>query len=336
MAVYAKDIAAKLGLSPAAVSLALRGKPGIGQETRERILRTAAEMGYRKRADTGRPSLCLVLYKRHGAVVSDTDFFAALTESITRQARLLGYELLLTFFYGNQDSAEQLRSLKASPCDGILLLATEMVAADFPPFRSLTVPLVVLDSYFPDEKYDSVLINNVYGAKRAVQYLIAQGHSEIGYLSSKVMIRNFHERQDGWLRGIQTIPVANGSRHHVVKVSPTADGAFRDMAAYLQLGGKLPTAFFADNDLIAISCARALRAAGYRIPEDVSLIGVDGIAAGELLDPPLTTMRVPTDQLGIAAVNRLVERIRGLAPGLVKIQVAMELLERGSVLPIRT
>ena len=53
-----------------------------------------------------------------------------------------------------------------------------------------------------------MLINNVYGAKRAVQYLIAQGHSEIGYLSSKVMIRNFHERQDGWLRGIQTIPVA--------------------------------------------------------------------------------------------------------------------------------
>ena len=336
MAVYAKDIAAKLGLSPAAVSLALRGKPGIGQETRDRILRTAAEMGYQKKENASRPSLCLVLYKRHGAVVRDTDFFAALTESITRQARLLGYELLITYFYGNQDSAEQLRSLKASPCDGILLLATEMVAADFPPFRSLTVPLVVLDSYFPDEKYDSVLINNVYGAKRAVQYLIAQGHSEIGYLSSKVMIRNFHERQDGWLRGIQTIPVANGSRHHVVKVSPTADGAFRDMAAYLQLGGKLPTAFFADNDLIAISCARALRAAGYRIPEDVSLIGVDGIAAWELLDPPLTTMRVPTDQLGIAAVNRLVERIRGLAPGLVKIQVAMELLERGSVLPIRT
>ena len=72
--------------------------------------------------------------KRHGAVVRDTDFFAALTESITRQARLLGYELLITYFYGNQDSAEQLRSLKASPCDGILLLATEMVAADFPPF----------------------------------------------------------------------------------------------------------------------------------------------------------------------------------------------------------
>ena len=315
MAVYAKDIAAKLGLSPAAVSLALRGKPGIGQETRERILRTAAEMGYRKRADTGRPSLCLVLYKRHGAVVSDTDFFAALTESITRQARLLGYELLITYFYGNQDSAEQLRSLKASPCDGILLLATEMVAADFAPFRSLTVPLVVLDSYFPDEKYDSVLINNVYGAKRAVQYLIAQGHSEIGYLSSKVMIRNFHERQDGWLRGIQTIPVANDSRHHVVKVSPTADGAFRDMTAYLQLGGKLPTAFFADNDLIAISCARALRAAGYRIPEDVSLIGVDGIAAGELLD---VEERLYQEQLHDAleeALRKLTEREQAVIRG---------------------
>lgn len=338
MSVHAKEIAQKLGLSPATVSLVLRGKPGISAQTREAVLRAAAELGYEKSpgaAPGGRPPIRFVLYKRHGAVVGDTTFFSQLTESVNLEASRRGYDLLITYFYGNQNIEEQIHSLRTTPCAGILLLATEMHSADLAPFKSLSVPIVVMDSYFPDENFDCILINNVYGAKHAVQYLIAQGHSEIGYLSSSVTIRNFHERQDGYLRGIKTIPVINDSRRYMVKVSPTADGAFHDMAAYLASGPQLPTAFFADNDLIAISCMRALRAAGYLIPEDISIVGFDGISTGELLDPPLTTMNVLKEQLGIAAVSRLDDRIRGYAKGVIKVEVATELVERGSVQKIR-
>lgn len=338
MSVHAKEIAKKLNLSPATVSLVLRGKPGISAKTRERVLRAAEEMGYQKRdGDTPgkRQSIRLVLYKRHGAVVGDTAFFSRLIESIDMEAKRRGYDLLITHFYANQDTEEQLHFLLDSSCAGIILLATEMHTADLAPFKKLSLPLVIMDRYFPDEDFDCVVINNVYGAKHAVQYLIEQGHSEIGYLSSSVTIRNFYERQSGYLRGIKTIPVINNSRHHIVKVSPTADGAFHDMQAYLAAGPQLPTAFFADNDLIAISCMRALRAAGYLIPEDVSIIGFDGISTGELLDPPLTTMNVLKEQLGVAAVTRLDERIRGYAKGVIKIEVATELIERKSVYPIR-
>ena len=291
MPVYAKEIAQKLGLSPATVSLVLRGRPGISPETRERVLRMAKEMGYSKWIEPApeRRRIRFVLYKKHGAVVGETAFFAQLTESIDTEAKRRGYDLLITYFYGTQNNEEQIRALMDSTCAGIILLATEMTTADLTPFKKLTIPLVILDRYFPDEEYDCIVINNVYGVKHAVRYLISQGHSEIGYLSSNVAIRNFHERQDGYLRGIRLISVLNNSRSHIVKVAPTVDGAFSNMAAYLAAGPNLPTAFFADNDLIAISCMRALRVAGYHIPDDVSIIGFDGITTGELTDPPLTT-----------------------------------------------
>lgn len=334
MVVHAKEIAQKLGLSPATVSLVLRGKPGISEKTRERVLQAAAGLGYSKPsggAAAQRSSIRFILYKKHGAVVGDTAFFSQLTESINQEASRRGYDLLITYFYGNQNLEEQLQALKSTPCAGIILLATEMRSADLEPFKKLALPLVVLDSYFPDEQLDCILINNVYGAKHAVQHLIAKGHSEIGYLSSSITIRNFHERQDGYLRGIKTIPVANDSRRYLVKVSPTAEGAFRDMTAYLAAAPKLPTAFFADNDLIAIACMRALRSAGYLIPNDISIIGFDGISTGELLDTPLTTMNVHKEQLGLAAVERLDDRIHGRAKGIVKIEVATELVERSTV-----
>ncbi len=334
MAIRAKEIAARVGVSAATVSLVLRGKPGVGKLTREKVLRAAAEMGYKKQQlpqKNVRPGIRFVLYKRHGAVVGDTTFFSQLTESVNAEAERLGYDLLITYFYGNQNIDEQISSMQKTSCAGILLLATEMHTADIAPFKKLGVPIVVIDSYFPDEDFDYIQINNVYGAKHAVQYLISQGHSEIGYLSSSVTIRNFHERQDGYLRGIKTIPVLNNSRQHIVKVAPTVDGAYSDMQKYLAAGPELPTAFFADNDLIAISCIRALRNAGYKVPEDVSIVGFDGISTSELLEPPLTTMNVPKEQMGVAAVGRLNERIHGRVRGYVKIEVATELIERESV-----
>lgn len=331
MSVYAKEIAQKLGLSAATVSLALRDRPGVSPRTRQRVLEAAEALGYSRAGATGRPAIRLVLYKRHGAVVAKTDFFSQLVESIEGQAGALGYELLVTYFYASQNAEEQLRAMASSPAAGIILLATEMHTADLQPFKALATPMVVLDSFFPDEDLDCILINNIYGAKHAVQYLISRGHTEIGHLASRVNIRNFYERQEGWLRGLRDIPVANDSRRHLVPVAPTPDGAFADMAAYLSAGPKLPTAFFADNDLIAIACMRALRMAGYRIPQDISVIGFDGIAAGALLDPPLTTMDVPKDQLGASAVNRLHERIHGLATGTLRIQVSTRLVERSSV-----
>ncbi|MDR2629446.1 MAG: substrate-binding domain-containing protein, partial [Spirochaetaceae bacterium] len=88
---------------------------------------------------------------------------------------------------------------------------------------------------------------------------------------------------------------------------------------------------FADNDIIAISCIRALREAKYRIPKDVSIVGFDDIPASSVIDPPLSTMRVPKKSLGIAAVERLLKRINNETAESIRIAVNTELIIRSSV-----
>ena len=339
MAASAKDIARALGLSPAAVSLALRGRPGVSESTRSLVLEKAAELGY-VRESHGTPGrqgmIQLVIYKRHGKVFSDTPFFEQLTEGVAERAAELGYHLSISYFYGSQNHQEQLRSLRSLESDGVILLATEMHSADVKLFARLDIPLVVLDNFFPMENYDLVGIDNRYGVMNAVRYLIECGHTRIGYLHSSVEIRNFLRRQDGYNMGCRLLPepMARDSIRRVVRVGVTPDAAAADMRAYLSTDPILPTAFFADNDSIAAGCCRAIQEYGLRIPRDVSVIGFDDSTVCQMTDPPLTTMVIHKERMGALAVTRLHERIRGNLPETVRILVRPKVVVRGTVLDL--
>lgn len=336
MAVTAKDVAQRLGVSPAAVSLALRGRPGVSEETRERILEAARQMGYplEGRAPDKSGMIQMVIYKRHGKVFSDTPFFEQLTEGVAEQAGALGYHLSVSYFYGSQNPQEQLRSLRSLKCAGIILLATEMRSVDMQLFSGLDVPIVVLDNLITSENYDLVGIDNRYGAWNAVRYLISCGHVRLGYLHSSVDIRNFSLRNEGYLMGCRGLPeaAARDSSRRVVRVGTTPEAAASDMRAYLAGDPVLPTAFFADNDSIASGCCRAIQEAGLRIPHDVSVIGFDDSSVSQELEPPLTTMRVHKERVGALAVMRLHERIQQELPERVHILVQPSIIVRGSVL----
>ena len=115
------------------------------------------------------------------------------------------------------------------------------------------------------------------------------------------------------------------------RVSPTIYGAYNDMKAYLERSVELPTAFFADNDIIAFGCARALKEYGLRIPEDISIIGFDNTDLCEIMEPALSTMHVPKRRLGALAVDRLIAKINGETDETVKVELSTELIERDSV-----
>ncbi len=310
MGVTAKDVAQRLGVSPAAVSLALRGRPGVSEGTRERILETARQMGYPMEGRTPDKSgiIQMVIYKRHGKVFSDTPFFEQLTEGVAEQAGVLGYHLSVSYFYGSQNHQEQLRSIRSLNSAGIILLATEMRSVDMQLFFGLDVPIVVLDNFITSESYDLVGIDNRYGAWNAVRYLISCGHTRLGYLHSSVDIRNFSRRYDGYLMGCRCLPeaAAKDSSRRVVRVGTTPEAAASDMRAYLATDPVLPTAFFADNDSIAAGCCRALQEGGLRIPQDVSVIGFDDQPFAALLEPPLTSVHTYEPELGAAVAEQLI------------------------------
>lgn len=337
--VTARDVAKRAGVSPATVSLVFRNKPGVGHDTRERVLEIARELGFEYDAPvTSRKTstLLLVIYKQHGRVVSDTPFFESLIKGVSDTTYQMGYHRLsISYFYAQQDKVEQLGALKSIKCAGIVLLATEMRAGDVAQFERLGVPIVLLDNWFPTKSLDSVVIDNTRGAWQAVRYLSGVGHRDIGYLHSSTDIRNFLERQEGYLSAMRSAGTMDiDPWHAIVSVGSTVESAYEDMCAYLDEDPYLPTAYFADNDIIASSCIRALEDYGYSVPGDISIVGFDDVSSSALVNPPLTTMAVPKTNMGALAVRRLVDRIQGNTGGeIVRISVQPEIVQRKSVAP---
>ena len=337
MGITAKELAGMLGISPAAVSMALNNRPGVSEITREEVLKAAREHGYdfrrirRKMSDRGR--IAFVIYKKHGAVVGDTQFFSALTEGITRACNERGYSLDIRYITQTDHTRQELMKLQDAGTDGILLLGTEMHEPDFRPFEHFPLPLVVLDTYYDSVDMNFVLINNIQGAYLATDYLIRERGAQPGYLHSAYGIANFNERQDGFYKAVREHGYsASGTVVH--HLAPMTEGAYQDMKAALKRGDRLASCYFADNDLIAAGAMKAFREAGLRIPQDVAVIGFDNPSLCEMLDPPLTTVNVPKQALGRTAVLRLQELMSaqtGAVRESTKTALSTSLVRRASV-----
>ena len=123
--------------------------------------------------------------------------------------------------------------------------------------------------------------------------------------------------------------------HYIITLSTTLNGAYQDMLAYLDKEPGLPTAFFVDNDMIALGAMKALQESGYRVPQDVSIIGFDDLPFCEIAVPRLTSLRVPKQEMGRLAVRRIVEMMQERSTAKTKIQICTEFIERDSVLELK-
>lgn len=335
MKVTAKDLAKALGLSEAAVSMALNNKPGVSTATRRKVLEEAERRGYdfTRKAAFGnelKGSFCLAVYKKSGAVVSDTPFFADLTDGISAACKKAHYDLVIRYLYEDEELDDRLYTLSRTEFQGIILLATEMDAASLAHFSRFKTPILLLDSYFETAGYNCVIINNIQGAYLAASYLIRKRKAQPGYLRSAYPIGNFDERADGFYKAIRAAGMST-AKSLVHRLTPSQEGAYADMKALLETGEKPSDCYFADNDHIAIGAMKALKEAGYRIPEDVAIVGFDDIPLCEYLSPPLTTVHVPRHAYGETAVRRLIEIVEQKDSYPTKIEIGTALVKRKSV-----
>ncbi len=333
MAVKVKDIAEALGLSPATVSLAINNRPGVNPETRERVLEAVRTLGYEK-VSARSPAYAMhtlhfVIFKQRATAGLDTSFFSEMMEGVERQADLAGANLMITYINAEENIPQKLAALTTVGSRGVILLATELTPAHIEGFLSVKIPMVVLDAYFEGLPLDCVTINNAQGAYLATTYLASRGHTRIGYLTSKVRTVNFSERHEGFRKAFRKLGMTR--LPFTFQLTPSIEGACEDMKAYLRKGPEMPTAFFADNDILAAGAMRALKEMNLRVPEDVSIVGFDDIPLCKLLDPPLTTVSVPKKRLGSLAVERLYQKIEKNAPEFIKIEVGTTLVERSTV-----
>jgi len=334
MGITAKELAKKLNLSEAAVSMALRNRPGVSTQTRLAVLAAAEEHGYdfsKISKIKGRAChITFVIYKRQGAVVGETPFFSDLSEGIETACAAEDYKLQIAYIHKGDDVKKKAEELVSPDCAGIILLGTEMQPEDFQPFSGLSIPLVLLDVYFDYINRDCVLINNTQGALMATDYLINRTNKQPGYLRSSYSIENFNERADGFYKAVRRHGMSV-SKSIVHKLAPSVDGAFADMMQLLEQGEELAPCYFADNDWIAIGAMKAFQKKGYKIPQDIAVIGFDNIPLASYLEPSLTTIHVPKKYMGEMAVKRLIDVIATASHSPIKIEIATKLKKRKSV-----
>jgi LacI family transcriptional regulator len=339
MAVTIKDIARTTGVSTATVSLVLNNRPGVGQETRNRIFEAAAKLGYQTKssnqAENISGSIRFLRIAKHGHIInpSHREFVADYIYGMEREASRCGYTLEVSSIEGFSPDAIR-KQLEPGTLCGLVVLGTELNDADFSFFSGLAVPLVFIDTFNPYLDFDYVDMNNEASVYQAVSYLRQCGHTDIGLVKSSVETRNFRLREKAFMDSLEVLGL-DPAQARVFAIDSTYEQGFHDMVKLLGDEKKIPAALFCVNDIIAYACKKALEKKGLTVPDDVSLVGFDDLPGNIYINPPLTSVKVSKRFIGEQAMQLLINRIQDARRPSEKVLVSGELVIRGSVRLLR-
>lgn len=335
MGITAKELAKRLNLSATAVSMALNNKPGVSIETRKLVVSEAEKLGYdfsklslkKKKSE----NIYCIVYRSNNAILNYGPIFSEIIDGIEQECRANEYQFKALQIYEHTDDINKcIEDLRITDCVGLILLGTEITDSICRQFLQLSVPVVLLDSYFDSIDCSSVIINNIQGAYLATNYLINRCNEQPGHLCSSYTIKNFTERMIGFNRSVQEHGMSVG-KTITHSLSPSIDGAFTDMLEIIDRKDSLARCYFADNDLIAIGAMRALKVREYSIPDDIAIIGFDNISEARIIEPALTTIDIPRRFMGQTAAIQLIRQITNPIPHSVKIEVSTSLVKRFSI-----
>jgi DNA-binding LacI/PurR family transcriptional regulator len=303
-----RDVASRAGVSTATVSRVLSGAARGRPATARRVLAAARDLEYR-------PSGIARSLKRHrthtlGLIITDIQnpFYPELVRAVEDAARAVDHSVLLV--NGAEDPERERRALEELAdrwVDGIIIAASQLTARHTDWLANASIPIALVNSRLPGEAIPAILSDNRAGGRLAAEHLLGLGHSRIGYLTAPVENAAVAERLAGTREALlaagldaERMPIEEGDGH--------VSGGQAAMTRLLRRAPGL-TAVVCYNDLTAIGAMRALRAAGRQVPEDVSVVGFDGIDLAGYVEPPLTTVAQQTTEMGRWAVESLLARL---------------------------
>lgn len=326
-----REIAKVAGVSPATVSLVLNNKPGVSNERRQMIQRLLDESGYEKRSsDKSSFNILFVKYVQYGTIVEHNgDFITRVLDGLQDEADRLKINLTMRNV-SSSHFEEIFDCLKTGGYHGLIVLGTELDDAFARKLEHASIPTVVLDNMVEHYALDSVVMDNRGGAYAGVCFLIENGHRAIGFVKSRYDISNFRLRYEGYRSALEKhgIPF---DKKYIFEVEPTMHGAYHDMLNALSKGRELPTGFFAGNDSMGAGVVKALKQYSYRVPEQISMVGIDDLPFCSISDPMLTTMAIPKEMIGKLAVRRIYDKILNGESECLKQLVCPYLIKRESV-----
>ena len=334
------EIAKKAGVSKTAVSFALNNKPGISEDTRNNILKIAREEGYFEKNKNQKMSnqniLLVMCSKSENSSIgsSNAPFHSELIREIEKSANNLGYNLLLkSLFIEDGKEIEPTFAAVVKNTAGTLAIGTDLLEQDVKMLMGLCDRIVILDSYFETINVNCVVMDNYMGGYKAAARFVELGHVNIGYIESKQRINNFDSRRRGFTDALKDKGITMNKKHTYL-VSPSIEETKLELLTTLSTD-YLPTAFFAENDYMAIGLLQCLTQRGVKVPDDVSIIGFDDIEIASFTTPELTTIRVFKDEIAQIAVKNIINMIENKIKTTVKEIVGVELAVRSSCARIK-
>lgn len=312
-----KDIAIRAGVSIMSVSKALRDEPDISAATKARIRALAEEMGYTP--DTLARSLRSRQSKLFGLVISavTNPVFARVMMAIEEQALELGYDIAFAQSLNIPEREQKVvRHLLSRRVDGIFIAPVyrlEPTAAVYEDLRKRGTPVVLLGHRAPFcDGFANVETDDVAASHAATEHLISLGHRSIAFFAGPRAVPSAQERIEGYRRALRDAGMESDDRLIFNAGSTIEEGE----KAALQMLNESPgaTAVQAVNDLVAIGAANVFLGQGLQIPRDLSIVGFGNVLVSEHFRVPLTTIRQPKFRLGTAAVELMLQQLRGEPP----------------------
>ncbi len=328
------DIAQASGVSYSTVSRVLNGFEFVKVDTRQRVLKVAEDLGYV--ANLQARSLAGGKSKIIGVLVPSLEngYISAIAQGIDEELTKGGYDLMLyTTHHKQGKEAQYARAIASGLTDGLLLMvplipSSQLESNYLTALRQKGFPYVLIDQTDAVNQSTVIDSNNRQGAYEATDYLIKLGHTRIGFITGNMEINAARER----LEGYKTVLKKNNlifEQALVVKGDFTQRAGYEAAKTLLQLR-QPPTAIFSPNDLAAFGVMDAVREAGLRIPEDMSVIGFDDIPQASLTYPKLTSVRQPLQEMGRIAVKLLLEQIHQPDRATQHITLETQLVKRDS------
>mgnify|MGYP003334552253 FL=1 len=312
------DIARLAGVSASTVSRALNGSQLINPETRQRIVALARSMNYSINASAknlrlgyNRTIAVVIPYDRNTRQHISDPFFLSMLGALADALTERGHDLLLS-----RVDAERLTDL-AEICDTGRAGAVAVIGqwgqhAQLNALAEREVPFVVWGAQLPRQRYCTVGTDNVRGGRLATEHLLSLGRTRIAFMGD-ITMPEAAQRHEGHVAALRDAGLSPDPALHIVTSFNGGEETQAAMRQFLAQGRPID-GLFAASDLIAMNAMSVLLSLGHRVPEDVSVVGYDDIDAAAHWHPPLTTIRQPLGEAGVAMVDCLLQAVKGEHP----------------------
>ena len=312
-----RDVAERADVHPSTVSRVFSGNAKISEQTRQRVLEAASDLGFQPNAiarslSVQRTETIAVIVPHVFSGYFEDCFFPQVMAGLLDVAYRRGFRVLVGGSDSHQDEITQtFQVLGSRQADGIVVLSNRLDVDTVGALRRQTTPFVLLGRPvvdYPDIAW--IDTDNSRYSGLAVDYLIKLGHRRIAYVGGDPDVAVTHERLTGYRRAMNQAGLPQ--RDEWIDFGYFAeDGGYQAVQRMAHLGAERPTAYFAANDLMAIGVMRALREEGINVPEQVSVIGTNDSPESHHVVPALTTLRVPYARMAAAAADLLIDTILG-------------------------